>query len=827
MSQFSDVKKKTKEKTRGKKDVPGGSEAATNSTRGRARGGLESVRGGRGRGSDRGGRGRGGRGGSTTNGARSASAAVSVPTTETTGWGAAPTTSIAVGGVDGTVNTEPWDQSAGAGDDSWADKTSNDAAPNSEILKSSLIPSGTKKSWASMLSAPKAPPVVPKPQAPVQAQHAANAPPAEISAASSASLTGDVAKDLTQTPPAASLSATDLGIELAPPKDKLTEDNLEHLPDESQPIASETVASTRDASSVVGSGTPFAASQQGPGAARPPLGGYATTAWKAAGTPGRSASFQKKILEQREAVVMPGNHAVDRAAVQFGSMGLNGDGKPLDVDDDREETQTRAPVAHSPPSQPRASLPPASHPHAAGPETMGHAHEGGPTPKQAPGLPFSGQQPPPSSAGPGAQQGPYGGQYGRYGAGTLGQETASTGQKPYDAFAQQVNYGQTQDPSSIFPNNSQAANASAPTQSHGGYSQNPSEYSSQYGGDQQRFQNYYGGGYGQQGHHASHQEQNVGPQRSGSAFAGAEPAYAANQPGASQSRFNENQNTSGHTTPNPALSSQQGSGQSQQVHHAQGQPQGQAAQGGGYPYGNPYYSGSYYGGGSYMNQVSDGDSVIDLVTCANGRAVLQQLLQPAAGLRSAVRWQGQHVRSAAPRVRHVAPDLVRAVCLASQRRWLLEQYEGQRQCPVRGAWGVRAVRVDAADAAEHLGLWLLHRERGRIVRPRRRGGLLEPAVRAARRNPEAVWRRIKRRAQPFAEPARPSRLCDQQRGLWSGSVQLPTATAATVPAGLWRLPEPPQPGVRVRRNRRPRGQPSRKCSEPSDWRLWRLRRLWK
>ena len=77
-----------------------------------------------------------------------------------------------------------------------------------------------------------------------------------------------------------------------------------------------------------------ATSQQAP-IGRPPMGGYAASAYRAAGTPGRNSSFQRRVLEQQEAVVMPGHNAVDRAAVQFGSMGLNGEPDSLDVDEER------------------------------------------------------------------------------------------------------------------------------------------------------------------------------------------------------------------------------------------------------------------------------------------------------------------------------------------------------------------------------------------------------------------------------------------------------------------------------------------------------------
>ena len=99
---------------------------------------------------------------------------------------------------------------------------------------------------------------------------------------------------------------------------------------------------------------------------------------KATGAPGRTSSYQRRILDQEEAVRMPGNRELDRAAVQFGAFNLNGSGEE-DVDGEREEPETRAqPPQHSPVA-PRAALPPAQH--------QVTAAESFPTPKQSAGLP--------------------------------------------------------------------------------------------------------------------------------------------------------------------------------------------------------------------------------------------------------------------------------------------------------------------------------------------------------------------------------------------------------------------------------------------------------
>lgn len=625
VSQFSAVTKKTKEKSK-KKDIPAAADPSTASTRGRGRGGYESSRGTRSRGTERGGRGRGTARGASTAAPRTVSAQPPVSSTDTNGWddAAATTTDVADG-------TAAWGDAPA--DNSWDQPsvahTEGDGSGVVEALKSSLIPQGSTKSWASMFA---------KKDLPIAAQHAvgdssvaqntegdtrsfgdptgpgfaaseslADAEQVQVhtapDGAPSLQFSGE---DALETTPTLSAAAIENTVDLTPPRDQLTEDNLEHLPDVSQPIATETVASTRDAGSAVGASTPVGGGSQNLTSARPPMGGYATSAWKATGAPGRSASYQRKMMEQREAVVMPSNHAVDRTAVQFGSMGLGGDSQPLDVDDDREEAQTRTPAAQSPPSQPRTALPPAPLQQAMAPESA--AQETSPTPKHAPGYPMSSQQPPTSLGGPGPlgqgslpqQSGSTNqsyAQYGRYGAGPIGQEHAS---KPYDPFSQQLSYPQSQsETQSGHPAHSQIPGTHQGQGQLGGY-----DYNSQYGGEQHRSTSgsYYGGGYGQQHNQSAQQEQGLGQQRTGSAFANAESSYGATNHTGAQSRFSENQ-ASGHTTPNPAMGSQQqGGGQPQHVQHAQGHHgQGQGGHAGGYGYQqNPYYNSSYYG--SYMNQ---------------------------------------------------------------------------------------------------------------------------------------------------------------------------------------------------------------------------------
>lgn len=164
-------------------------------------------------------------------------------------------------------------------------------------------------------------------------------------------------------------------IALPPPKDQLTEVNLEQVADASHPPATATAASTAADSwdprqePPSATATPTSASQQQAQAARSalastaPIGsGYAASAQKATERLPRGPSHhQRRILDQEEAVRMPGstsNRDVDRATVQFGAFNLGF--QEDDVDEDREQPETRTqPPADSPVAHPRTSLPPA------------------------------------------------------------------------------------------------------------------------------------------------------------------------------------------------------------------------------------------------------------------------------------------------------------------------------------------------------------------------------------------------------------------------------------------------------------------------------------
>ncbi|QIW94794.1 hypothetical protein AMS68_000312 [Peltaster fructicola] len=614
VSQFSEVKKnKDRARSRVKEEpTTTPSDKPVGSIRGRGRGGLEGTRGRGGRGSDRGRGGhRGARGGhATTNGAVKDGDGPSVPTTESTAWDTGAT----------EASTSGWDTAAAA-----EPAAAPAAAPVEEKPAQSLL----KKTWASMFSQPKpAPAPAPAPAAKAEPEPPAPLPEPEIvpDVPTPAILTEETQPAIL----AAAIidgDATTEEAQIPPPKNPLTQENVEHLPDESNPPATHTAASTVDSNDPRNL-TPLPGQQAPIG--RPPLGGFAASAQRAASGSMRSASFQRRVLEQQEAVVMPGHNAVDRAAVQFGSMGLNGE-PGLDVDDEREDPETRQAPQHSPPSQPKASLPPSR-------QTASTTDTGvvDTTTKQAPGLPPASQQNVPqlqeSSLTQGLQQEQqqhaYGqSQFGGYGQSAPQHDAQAAQQKPYDPFTSQGQHPQYD----RFGQPIQAPQQSS-QQGHSGFGGLPSgqhDYSSYYGSEQHRnaYNHYYGAqnNYAQQDNRSQGQQQdaNLG-QRAASGY-GSEQAYAAqaqqqvsmqydslSRADLLKARYAEGGN-SGNTTPNPLMSGQQQHNPAAQqsahsMHHQQqGQSQHQQQQqhpygtnASGFPYGHPYFNSPY--AQAYQNQ---------------------------------------------------------------------------------------------------------------------------------------------------------------------------------------------------------------------------------
>ncbi|KAG8631267.1 hypothetical protein KVT40_000407 [Elsinoe batatas] len=611
VSQFSEIKK-PKDRARSKaKDVPAES-ASTAPRGGRGRGGFEGTRGGRGRGDRARGVSRGGRGGVAKSADTHTDAATStIP--EANAWGAPV--------VDTTSAAEP------AGDSSWGNVVIAEDTPKtaSEGAKPSLLPGGPpKKTWASMFSQPKpapapaAPKVAPPPEAPVEVEQPAEPiPEPTVVEPEQPAISEEPSVELPIEPAAEPAAAAP---EIVEPPAPLTEDNLENLPDVSHPPATQTVAS--NAGSEVRQ-TP--AQQQPIGRPSASVGGYASTALRAtSGITPRSASFQRRVAEQQEAVVLPGHNNVDRAAVQFGSMGLNGDSE--DVDEEREEPETRTqPPQQSPQGQPRASLPPAPL-QASAPAQDVFGGQSMPTPKQAPGLPPANPQqaqaaqagtPDVSSSLPQQSQQGYN-QYARYGQ----QDVSAPSQKSYDPFSHQTpsafdqfssqgQGAQQQSQQSQLGQQSQPGQQGQQSQQsqqsgYGGYSAAQSDYSQYYTSDQHRnaYQNYYNSAYGQQQPQSQH-DMSGAQQRAGSSLGSGQgdSSYGGNQ-SAHQGRYNDPQG-SGQNTPNPLGGQQQQSGppqqsQQQQQHSGYGSFYGHPSYTSPYPYAyQQQYGYSGYGGAPY------------------------------------------------------------------------------------------------------------------------------------------------------------------------------------------------------------------------------------
>lgn len=606
------------------------------------------VRGGRGRarGGDRGGRGgRGGRAGAHTNGTRgaekpapvvaaappattAATAATTSATPATTGgkttWsaiaeGTAAKTEQSTGGQTTTTTTTaptaaapavsasaPAAPSAPAPAPEPVDGTPKESAAAPKTT--SVIPEGTKKGWASLFAKPAPPPPQPKPAvapAPPAAEPAPEkkapepqqqqqeqqqqqqqkteptpAPPAATAPAPIERAPEPVIPKAAPPPIAEAPGSTPAttSTNVTPAKDDLTKTNLEQIPDASQSVPTATVAS--NVGSVVD-----------PSSATPSRGtpsSYAANAARQSGG-GRAPGFQRRVMEQQEAVVMPGNHAVDRAAVQFGSMGLNGDaagpGADQVVDDTRgEQAETRAqPPQHSPVA-PRASLPPSSAQHQQHQPQVMPSEMAAPTvARPAPGLP---PVPQVNAADNSFAD------FARY----------TEAQKPYDPFSQQVSQPQPQ-PQEPFANQAPIQPAGSATTTTAA-----SEYSPFYAVDQRLPYNYYGA-YGQS------QDANVA-QRAAAGFGGVSGGAEVQQPQiptttAAQppSRYGHVDAAaaaapnSGHTTPNPTLP---GAAASQTPTAAQHMPNQTAAAAAAaahtYGYGYPYYTNPHYA--TYMSQMN-------------------------------------------------------------------------------------------------------------------------------------------------------------------------------------------------------------------------------
>ncbi|KAI8691003.1 CUE domain-containing protein [Fusarium sp. Ph1] len=606
ISQWGEVSKPKKaSRAKAKEQAPAPSNDATSTGPRAARGGRAVSEGrGRGRATDRGGRSTRGRSAhaAPTNGARTKeNQQLSIPTEESSAWG----------------SNEP----------------KGDVPEEKEVLSEKPTPSANVeapkpaappvKTWASMLrqsTVPKAPPKpkeapapkpapepvepesVPEPVEPEPEPEVAPEPePAPAPAVAEPDETTPVADTI---PPSDVPHVVEPEVALPPSKDELTETNLEQVVDDSKPPPTGTAASTaadswdprQNPASVTA--TPLSAAQQQHIPPRPDASGFAATAAKATAerttrTPSHHHHHQRRVLDQEEAVRMPGNREVDRAAVQFGAFNLADADE--DIDGDREEPETRAqPPADSPVAHPRTSLPPATQ--AAVPEAFAQKPASTVTPIAAPTAPASQTQAPAQAQVPGQAPASNAQQFGRFGQAGA-QEAAAAPQKPLDPFNQQST------PSSQPPFDNFPTQTSQPQQPGGAFSSAPSDYGSYYTAnqpDRNATYAYYNQQFGQQGQ--GQQDATASQQRP---FAGYGASQADNlsqypQSGAlhNQPRFGgsaADAQNSGNSTPNPTTQAQQ---QQQPQQPAQQQPaQGSQPQSHGqqYPgYNHPYYNSPYY-----------------------------------------------------------------------------------------------------------------------------------------------------------------------------------------------------------------------------------------
>ncbi|KAI3332053.1 hypothetical protein HD806DRAFT_179328 [Xylariaceae sp. AK1471] len=627
ISQWGEVSKTKKPAARPKTktDIPSTGPSETSGNSRPARGGrLDGGRGGRGRGNERargGGRGRATTH-ATTNGHRAKDNQLSVPTEEASAWAnatAADESHLNEAATDSTTENVPAPTPA--------------PVTTSEPAAKPATTQAAPKTWASMLRQSTTPKPAPKPkEAPVPkpVETLEPLPPAEPAASEP-----EPEPQVDETPipteapvelpaPVETSKAVEPEVALPPSEDDLTKVNLDLLPDESHPPATATAASTaadswdpRQPTQPSTAVTPLSASQAQHQAGRPATSGYAATALKATERPAaRMPSYQRRLLEQEEAVRMPGNREVDRAAVKFGAFSLNE--AEDDIDGDREDPETRTQPPAESPAAPRASLPPIAQP-APVPDAFPTTQKPTTTQPQAPGAagivirsPLNMSNPTnpttvtpvapptgPASSTAQPPQAPSSNQpYGRFPQASS-HEPAGFSQKPYDTFSQQPATTSAASFDSFPATTSQAPGP----QGSGAFSSGPNDYSSYYTADQQS-RNTYGGyyGYGQQQGGQNHGE----PNATSRPFGGYNASQSENlsqypQSGAQQSRYpgaaSAEALNSGHNTPNPVgQNQQQASGQGTQPQsnlHQQQQPS--------YPYQqHPYYSSPYYA--QYMNQ---------------------------------------------------------------------------------------------------------------------------------------------------------------------------------------------------------------------------------
>ncbi|KAL7274459.1 RNAPII degradation factor [Rhizina undulata] len=667
-TKWGEVKKKSKERSRPKVEniaangnTNDGFQTATRPSRG-ARGGFEGARGGRGgRGGHehRGGRGGRGRGGPANGAPRQSKDRNDETQTSNNDWDAPAETGNAWESSESKpADAAAWDDGFkhDADTNGWDttdnQKTGSDAPKTIAVPKPKAPPAPPKTTWASLLKpAPPPPaPVQKKPPTPKQpvAQPLAELPASTPEESEPVTESLPPPRESTPEPPALEIEASEPEETMsvpepehepepepeqpvpepeveevvepkeleAVPEQPLTEVNLEKIEDEVHPPPSTTQASTISPAPAITSTQPAIATPQ-MSMSRPVLSAAKSTPTRA--TPSR------RVLDQQEGVVMPGNHgALDRATLQFGSMGLNGD---IDDDDEIEQAETVSqPPQPSPIAQPVAALPPAV-PQMPVVQPPVIEIPPAPTPRQAPGLPAQPHiAPQPSPQPPVAPQSMTQQHQQQLNPQLVNQynnryvsEQQQQQVKPFEAFVQPV-----QQPTPQSQHQQPQAQPQAPQnqpQSYGGYPSQIQPHQQQLqpshlglgvsSAPEQQYSYYtdrsqppgfsYNSAYMQAQQAQAQQDAGAAQQRASSGLSGAGDAVQVptSTPGPSQvqqatSRYGgqAGEQNSGHGTPSPAISSAQQTSQPHQPSLAQypGMPYNAYT----HPYYNQFMHQNYY-----------------------------------------------------------------------------------------------------------------------------------------------------------------------------------------------------------------------------------------
>ncbi|KAF3936350.1 hypothetical protein ABW19_dt0210574 [Dactylella cylindrospora] len=398
-TQWSDVKKKAKERPKSKAPTASATEEGSRGSRGGfkgGRGGFEGTRGSRGRGGTehRGStRGRGGhsaaRGGKPTNGNTTSDWPEATANPETPDW-----TGDAEDKLKDESDSIP-DSKGTLTEPALEARKSDSNAPLEKPAVKSVPAEPPKKTWATLFHTPAPPPPPPapvavapkKPESPVKPKvespppappvvtlpppqpepTVSLPPPVPAPTVKKSPIIAPALPEIatprlpqpelaatpaptTETPkviedPATPEETTTQDEPLPPPPglEKLTEENLEKIENVAPAPPTSTAASTVATTPLPVNNAPSPIASK----ALPHIHRH----------PG-SRSGLRRILDQREAVVMPRETAsVEKVGLQFGSMGLNGDVDDIEEPEQPEKPETVTQPPQQSPIKPKASLP--------------------------------------------------------------------------------------------------------------------------------------------------------------------------------------------------------------------------------------------------------------------------------------------------------------------------------------------------------------------------------------------------------------------------------------------------------------------------------------